>query len=468
MLLVAAVGANPFLGMFAVAVLFIGVPLLWRPGEAPVLLLLFLVQWLQASTKIFHANWEGTDVEDLLSLGGDVSTAIVLSLCSVLSLAVGMRLGAGRRNPLLAAEIVSVGNTAPVANWFVLYLIAFSVAVAARGVAWSLPGLTQPLLGLVASKWAVYWILTYICFSQGSSKRYWLFAFCLEFLFGLGGYFSEFKTVFIFTLSAVIAVPARWTWKRIAALMSFSACLLLIAVLWTSVKSEYRLFVSGGLSEQTVTVSYGEQLNKLFELATDIDGNKLNTALQQLLSRVAYVDYFAVVLKSVPDSFPHENGAIWSDAIVRPFTPRLFFPDKADIDDSERVNQYTGLGVAGREQGASIGLGYIAETYIDFGKAGMLIAIFAFGFVLGRVYRHMLVKPPFRGIIGMGMATSVLLLAAQLETSITKMVGGIAMTLIVSWLVAKFVFPFIAPWLGLVRGAEHTRARAHLRYPPAA
>ena len=95
--------------------------------------------------------------------------------------------------------------------------------------------------------------------------------------------------------------------------------------------------------------------------------SSFGNATQGMLDRLSYVDFFAVVLETVPSQLPHENGALWLDAITRPFMPRLFFPSKTVIDDSERTNYYTGLGVAGAEEGTSISLGYVAESYIDFG-----------------------------------------------------------------------------------------------------
>ena len=125
-----------------------------------------------------------------------------------------------------------------------------------------------------------------------------------------------------------------------------------------------------------------------------------------MLDRLSYVDFFAVVLDTVPSQLPHENGALWLDAITRPFMPRLFFPAKAIIDDSERTNYYTGLAVAGSEEGTSISLGYVAESYIDFGAPLMMVPIFGLGLVLGGFYRKMLTLDRPRALLGMSLATA--------------------------------------------------------------
>ena len=89
-------GVNNLLALFALAVLLFVSWLLWRPRESPVLLFVVVYQWLQASIKIFHANWIGVDISNFASYGGDIELAIELSLVGIVVLAIGMRLGAGR------------------------------------------------------------------------------------------------------------------------------------------------------------------------------------------------------------------------------------------------------------------------------------------------------------------------------------------------------------------------------------
>ena len=87
-----------------------------------------------------------------------------------------------------------------------------------------------------------------------------------------------------------------------------------------------------------MTVAYPERMAKLAELVTQLDGNAMADASEQLLQRLAYVDFFGLVLNTVPTVLPHEGGALWWDAISRPFMPRLFFPEKTAIDDTVRTS----------------------------------------------------------------------------------------------------------------------------------
>src|SRR5690242_15739742 len=73
-------GPNSLLAVLAIAVLLAGAFLLWRPGEPAILLFVFCFQWLQASLKVFHANWLDVDVTKIAPYGGDTELAILLSL----------------------------------------------------------------------------------------------------------------------------------------------------------------------------------------------------------------------------------------------------------------------------------------------------------------------------------------------------------------------------------------------------
>ncbi len=72
--------------------------------------------------------------------------------------------------------------------------------------------------------------------------------------------------------------------------------------------------------------------------------------------------------------------------------PRFLFPDKPVLDDSERTRTYTGMNVAGMEQGTSIGIGYIGESYVDFGPVKMFAPIFLLGLLYGLIYRFFVTK----------------------------------------------------------------------------
>ena len=439
-------GPNSLLAVLAIAVLLMGAFLLWRPRESPILLFVFGYQWLQASIGVFHANWLGIDVMDLGKYGGDFHLATVLSLLGLMALALGMRLGVGpwrQKDGVLARS--SASCVAP-QYWFRLYAGAFLVSILAQSVSIMIPGLSQPLLAFASLKWAFFWILAYATFSQpGTNRLYWLFAFALEMILGIGGYFADFRTPLAFTLLAAAAAGVRLSIRNYLALMSLVAVALTLAIVWSAVKVEYRSFVSGGEREQIVTEGYTERMRKLADLVSQMDGSDLADGLDSLLKRVTYVEFFGVVLNKVPKRLPHEGGALWWDAISRPFMPRIFFPEKANIDDTERTIQYVDMDRAAIGWGTSISLGYMAESYIDFGTFGMMLPIFSFGLLLGGFYRWMIRLDPSR-LLGMSLATATIFGASFLESSITKMIGGLVVAMLASWAVLR-IAPLYLPRL---------------------
>lgn len=445
-LAVGGFGPNSPIALLAIAVLMAGAFLLWRPGESPIFLFVFGYQWLQASLKIFKAGWLGVDVGQLPSYGGDIEQATVLSLLGLLALGVGLRVGAGpwRFQDGMLARFTTQRLT--IQSWFRLYIVAFAIATLAQSIARVVPGLSQPLLALANLKWAFFWMLAYATFARArSDKLYLLLALGLEIALGIGAYFSDFKTPFFFTFMAAVTARLRVSVGRYLVLAVLGTVVLAMAMTWTAVKVDYRHYLNGGADAQVVTVGYVERVEKLTSMIGELDAATLSKSFGKLLDRLAYVDFFAVVLDTVPGAVPHEDGALWWDAISRPFMPRLLFPEKTAIDDSVRTNYYTGLDLPTSEEGTSISLGYMAESYIDFGKIGMMVPIFGLGLLLGRYYRFMLNHDPSR-LLGMALATATIFEVSFLESSITKVFGGLVISMLASWAVLR-IAPKHIPWL---------------------
>lgn len=162
-----------------------------------------------------------------------------------------------------------------------------------------------------------------------------------------------------------------------------------------------------------------------------------------MILRSSYVKYFGSTIANVPLIIPYENGALWSGAVKHVLMPRFLFPNKAALDDSARASYYTGVEVAGVEQGTSIGIGYMGESYIDYGPVGMFAPILLLGLFYGFIYRFFVYHHPVK-VLGFAMATAILIFGAYtIETSNVKLVGGNLMGLLVMGLFAKVA----GPWL---------------------
>ena len=437
-------GENGPLTVLAVVVLGLGFYLLFRPGVSPILLFIFGYQWLQASTKIFQGNFLGVPIDSLSMFGGDVAGATFLSLISLLFLVFGLRLGAGPgagdEPKLLRAD----ASGKPLLYWFNLYLLAFLIALGMSFLSNLVPGMRIPFLALASLKWAFYWAFTFATFSQDSGpKRLWLLVFLLELIMGSVSYFSDFKTILFFTLLAMLPAGVRLSPVRVMGLLALAALTLVLGVVWTAIKTDYRDFLSQGERAQVVSVSHEESFSSLLTLVGDLDGFSLKTAAMDMAERVSYVDIFARAVDYVPATKPYQYGAVWGDAIRRPFMPRLFFSEKTAIDDSNFTNEFTGLSFGNNDSGTSVSIGYIGESYIDFGAFFMMTPIFMLGLGLGIYYKWISSYPAVGGLLSSGLATATLYPVAQLETSITKLIGGLVISMLMAWILAHWGLPYI-------------------------
>lgn len=452
MLLSFGFGPNLYLALVALAMLVAGSVPLWRPGESPVLILIFGLHRFGASVAVFHANWLDIDILHYSNFGGDMHLATMLSLVGVLIVALGMRVGAGAWRPREAEMARSIALAHPLKRWFHLYCLAWAVSFVSLSLVWVVPGLSQVMLAVAAMRWAFFFVLAYAAFAQGGlaqgglASPYLLVAFGAELAVSLGNYFSDFRTVFLFTICTAFASGLRMTARVQATLAVLVGALLCLGIVWTGIKEDYRSFVAEGRKEQVVTIDYVTRMAKLGELAGALDARAVAAGFDKMLQRLSYVEYFSAVLGVVPNQIGHENGALIGDALARPFLPRALFPEKAAINDTDRTNLYTG-GLAGESEGTSISIGYIGESYIDFGAYGMMAALFGIGCGYGFAYRLLSRSPRCGSLIGMGLASAVLMTVGGLESSFTKVAGGFVACLLVAWLFVRFVVPFSLRWV---------------------
>jgi hypothetical protein len=415
--------ANPLLTPAAILVVVAAVKLVWRAGEPAVLSFAVVMQWLQAAAIIFYTNFYGISVGDAAG-GPEFETATWLSLLAVLILAIGMRLALVRCAESQHCTLVAEALKISIPRAFIAYIACAVVASISQGLTNTFSSIAQLLYALVYLKWAALFVLAYAVLEQRRGYAFVLVAILLEVLLGLVSYFSNFKSVFFILVVLISASPLALRGRRLVATAAVGTLLFLMGVAWTAIKADYREFVNQGSGEQAVVVSTEESISEFGHLIQNVSWNSLANGLDSLVLRLGYTNYFALTLMNVPSNVPYENGALWLGAIKHVFVPRLLFPDKAPIDDSERTTLYTGRQVAGVEQGTSIGIGYVAESYVDFGSVGMFVPIFLLGLFFGLVYRALVLHSRAK-LICTGIATSILIFNAYaIETSNVKIFGG--------------------------------------------
>ena len=440
--------ANPLLTIFSIVVA-VALPLmLWRTGEPPILLFCFALQWLQVTTVLHYANFARANLVSAFA-GNELQMAVGLGLLGLLAIALGARLGMGRRDRSIMERAESEALQISVPTALFLYLGSFGASTFLRMFSGQFPQATQALVATATIKWMLLFLL---CLSVIQQRRQYAFlwaAVALEFFTGLLGYFSSFKNVFFLLIIAMLASRHLWNAKRV--LLSVVVCLILVisSIIWSAIKEEYRDFLNQGSRMQEVVVPIPARVDKLQELVGGLTDEGFFQGVEALISRVGYVTYFALTIGNVPDHLPYERGQLWLGAVKHVLMPRAFFPGKAIIDDSVRTSYYTGVQVAGMEQGTSISIGYMGESYIDFGPFGMCAPIFVLGLLFGYLHRFFVKYSRFK-TVGFAAATSVLLFSAyNFETSNIKILGGVLANAIITGLFIWLVEPFLARWLTL-------------------
>ncbi|MEM7705064.1 MAG: hypothetical protein AAF358_05895 [Pseudomonadota bacterium] len=453
-ILIRAPLVNYPLTLLAFGILGIAFVMLWRTNEPPLVMLVVVYQWLQASTKLLHANVLGIPLDDMLVEGsfgaehpvmGALSEATGLTLIGLLALIAGFAVAQLQFSQRLervgeAPEAGPVDSDQVRLRLLMATGAAIAVSSVLKSLQYLLPGsVTQIILPLIDLKWAFVFALA--CQVLRDRRGYgWLIAVCgLEIVLGFAAYFSAWKEVILVLALAYFFCRPSFEFRRVAAGFGIVSIGLVLAVFWTAIKVDQRQFLNRGTGQQVITRSTGESILNAFDLAAATEAEAYRQAVGQLADRIAYVDYFANALIHVPQVRPYENGRLWWRAVTHVFTPRILFPNKPPLpSDSEQTMYYTGLLLASSFEGTSISLGYMAESYIDFGALGMFVPIFLWGYLVVAAISQLIIRYG-RSDLVWGAAVVIILNTLILEVAAVKMVGGTLMSIIVLFLLFRFV-----------------------------
>jgi len=125
------------------------------------------------------------------------------------------------------------------------------------------------------------------------------------------------------------------------------------------------------------------------------------------------------------------------------FMPRMFFPEKKVLNDKQHLNKYTGLNIYGT---ASFSLGYIPESYIDFGYTFMWVPIFLLGFLIGKIYNNILFHS-YNLFWGLLFAVPMLDNINVFGRNASKIMGQLILYYIAVLLLRRFVVPIVDKYL---------------------
>ena len=437
---------NPLSTIACLAVLPVFL-LLWRKPEPPILFIGLLYQWVSVAIKLLYSDAYAIDFDSFHVFADDIYTAFTLSLIGLIVLTVSITAVLKRPAPLSESDEkdFSSYNT----NRLAIIYVGFSVFVNLLGSSFlTFGGLAQITYTFTLLKWSFFMLLFISTAKSGNKKNYWIlfFIIVLEVLVGFASYFSSFKEILFFSFIGAASIIKRLRFKKLIPLAVIGYLVISLGILWTAIKSDYRMYLSGGERQQVVTVTRQEALDQFFKIASEVPEEALDKASFELVNRVSYIDFFSGAIAYVPNRIPHENGQVWFNAITHIFKPRIFFPDKEAIDDSKHLNKYTGLNVATGDMGASFSLGYMADSYVDFGPVYMFIPLALLGLLLGSIYKYF-IHNAYNKMWGYVLATPIFFFVSSYETASIKLFGNLIMYFIVFYFLNKFIVPQLDVYL---------------------
>ena len=381
----AAYAAEDWIAAPAIVVLWLAWRYLRDDNGLPILSMAMTFQWVQVTVGVWYYVATGRQIATMYL--SDYRPMMLIGLGCVASLIVGLYAGINiirRATPRREAERYA---TVPL-GWSGL-LILYVGALASQGfiqdLAYQFPDFTQPILMFRFVHLAVLFMI--LRRLSQPVLRWPLIAMLMlvEVALGVSGFFAGFREPLVMAVVALSEIfnprrPQHWI-----VLSTFGTAMLVVSLMWMSVRAEYRK----EFDNETFAKSKGAQVDRMTALSTgwwQSEHDVINDA-DLLVDRLWVVYYPALAVSRVPSVLPHTDGSIMLEALQHILSPRVFFPTKAELqNDSEMVKKYSGVYVAGTEQGTSIAFGYAAESYIDFGLPWMFIPIFLYGMLAGLAY----------------------------------------------------------------------------------
>ena len=415
-------------------------------GNPNVLFWGLLYQWLTVAIQLIYCNIIGISLSQLFRNSVFPTELLVytdyLSITGLYFFNLGIFICV-RRIKLTIPE--TVWNLYDPKKMLQVYVIVSLVINACQVVIWAFPNLVQYLFFLFYIKWG-FFIITFIAIFRRDTEMK-IFLYCVivvEFVLGLSSFFaSSFTTILLFSIIAYSATRQKITYQKGLLFAIMGGLLFHMAILWTASKGRYRSYLNQGQTAQTVKVSPEEARKKLLELIVSVDAITYNNAIEDMVNRIGYIQYFSAAIRFVPAMTPHENGKVYLAAISHYLVPRFINPNKAVLDDSKHTNKYTGLGVSGKERATSFSLGTYADAYIDFGPIFMFIPIFLFGCMVGYFYKYLYKK----GIWGIILTGPFFLLINVYGADTTKAIGFILIYFLVIAIIHKSLMKLVDPMM---------------------
>jgi len=447
------ISPDPALMVMTGIVLFIVLRLMWRENEPKHLLVNMVLYWMVIGILLPYGTIFQKPLIELSRYGGTdkVPEATFLGAIALLMIVLGIHLPI--RNLVVSSKeiLLSILERYDGQRLFTGYIAYSFFAALITPVLLRVSG-GQMLMSLVYFKWSFLTFLIIHTLVIPSNTKYVLLFISFEILLSFSGFWAEFKDYVLVAIGAFFTLSRKVSFKQAFYTILVGVSIFFVSAVWSYSKGEYRMYLTGG--ERSQVIIENDQFKNIGKLAEiiqkDFSGenfaNSFSLGSDNLVYRVSYVEFLALTLKNVPTYIPHEDGQLFIDALEHIFKPRIFFPDKKVIYDSEITSKYTGVQFAGKDQGTSFSLGTVAEAYVDFGYVYMFVPIFFYGLLLGYMYRALLLKG-YNLVWGLCYSAPILQFAWSFPVPTTKYLGWSITWFVGFFLINRYLIKYLDEWL---------------------
>jgi hypothetical protein len=436
---------------------YVIVRLLGTPNMPAAAAYFLIWQWNQSFTRVLQTIIDGESISRGM-YGPTVEEAYWYTLASTVTIAVAFRLVLGNlRAP--TREFAEAHKHWALRDLLMLYIGSLLFSTICGMAAKVVPALDQPFEAAAHFKILAMSMVFCTVMATGQGRNFMIAVFLIEVLSGFGGLFSDFKGAFIFLAVSAFMVRIRWTGTMAVATVVLSGVMLVMALWWTAVKTDFREFATGSSDSQNIKTDFGSRVGYLGNKTTgDIDWNNASYAL---LLRLSYVDIFGSVIGVQAVAPEPRYFGQWQDALDHVAKPRFLFPSKPALSDTEVfIRLARGNASEAFRSGTSISVGFVAENFVDMGFPGMLVGIFAVGVMAAGICRYFMTrKLPWMVREGTVLAIIYTIGHDGVEISLPKILGAMYMSLGVWAIMARWGFPYIFRYLGRNSANRGARAR---------
>jgi hypothetical protein len=443
---------EPLLFFYAGILLLYILKTFWRANESKHLLVNLLLYWSVVSILIPYSELTNKSLNDLTRYGkSDLNLASWLGLFALTFYLVGIRFMTAKIKSVNQDTLYNILHRYDSKKLILLYILISLLSALLNSSIIHIPG-GQLLLAISYLKWVLLTLLIVQTLVVETNRNLVIVLVSIEILLSFSGFWAAFKDYILVALGAYLMFSPRLSLRTYFILSFIFLISLFLAVVWTYSKGEYRKYLTGGERTQLIVEQDNlTNIQKFYEIVQrDFSSENFKDnfliGLENLVYRVSYVEFLALTMKQVPTYLPHENGNLFINAIEHILKPRILFPDKKPIYDSELTSKYTGVQFAGAEQGTSFSLGTVAESYVDFGKYYMFVPIIFFGLWIGWMYKYFIVNG-YNIIWGMCYSAPIFQFAWSFPVPTSKFFGWSVTYFIGFWFLNKYIIKHIDNWL---------------------